>query len=90
MKTTTKAIHKDKMYLRLLYHEFFWEFDTIEEIKAFVRKMDEEEPMWDYDCFTIHKGDPRWETDKNFGCFDFETLYKVRKEIEKYRKTYSK
>jgi len=90
MKTTTEAINPDKMYLRLMYHEFFWEFDTVKEIKTFVKYMDEKDAMWDYDCFGIHKGDPRWGIDKDFGCFDFEFLPEIKKEIEEYRKTYTK
>lgn len=82
---TTNANDSNKMYLRLLYHTFFWEFDTIDEIKQFVKEMDEKDPMWDYDCYTIHKGDHRWGT-KGFGCFDFEFLPEVKKEIETYRK----
>lgn len=86
MKTTRQAINPRKYYLRLMYHEWFYEFDAIREIKEFCVKMDKEKPMWDYDCFCIHRGDKRWMTDKNFGCMDFKFVSsKTRKEIENYR-----
>ena len=85
-KTTTEAIDPKKYYLRILYCEWFYEFNSIDEIKEFVVYMDKEEPMWDYDCYGVHKGDPRWRTDKDFGCFDFKFISKKqRKEIEDCR-----
>ena len=47
------------LYFRCMFHEFFYgPFKTEDELVAALKTLDAKDPMWDYDCFAIHRGDP--------------------------------
>lgn len=55
--TTNNPDDQSRLYFRCLYHEFWWgPFSSEEEVAAAMRTLDAADPMWDYDCFTIHYG----------------------------------
>lgn len=47
------------LYFRCMFHEFFYgPFADEAALVAALRTLDRVDPMWDYDCFAIHRGDP--------------------------------
>lgn len=44
------------LYLRIMYREWFMGPFTEAEATAAVNHLDQTDPMWDYDCWTIHYG----------------------------------
>lgn len=48
-----------KFYARHMYREWFYgPFDSLDEVRALVRNLDEREPWWDYDGFAVTRGSP--------------------------------
>lgn len=42
-----------------MFHEFFYgPFADEAAVVAALKTLDKADPMWDYDCFAIHYGDP--------------------------------
>lgn len=57
--TSSKPDDPDGLYFRCMYHTFFYgPFKTEAELVEALRTLDKADPMWDYDPFCIHKGDP--------------------------------
>jgi hypothetical protein len=57
--TTTEALDPHALYVRCMFHPFFYgPFPDEDALVAALRTLDKEDPMWDYDCFCIHRGDP--------------------------------
>jgi len=55
--TTTTPNRPDCLYMRSMYHEFFWgPFADEAQLTAAVLCLDDADPMWDYDPFCIHYG----------------------------------
>lgn len=74
------------LYIRVMYHEWFWgPFKTEQDVLDAMIKLDEKDPYWDYDCFSIHYGaDPlpdNYVTGFNF--LSQESIDKLEKEREK-------
>lgn len=47
----------ESLYMRNMYHEFFWgPFQTERDLTDAIKHLDEVEPYWDYDPFCIIYG----------------------------------
>lgn len=57
VQTTRDANDPGALYIYCMYHEFWYgPFADESAVVAALRQLDEAEPMWDYDCFSIHYG----------------------------------
>lgn len=57
--TSREPSDPNALYFRCMYHEFFYgPFQTEHELVEALRTLDKADPMWDYDCFAIFRGDP--------------------------------
>ena len=57
--TCREPADPEALYFRCMFHTFFYgPFQTEAELVEALRTLDRVDPMWDYDCFAIHKGDP--------------------------------
>lgn len=57
VQTCSKPIEPTSLYMRCMYHEFFYgPFKTEYECANAIATLDKEDPYWDYDCFCIHYG----------------------------------
>lgn len=66
--TTTTPDDPSSLYLRLMYHTFFYgPFKSEEDVLAAVKALDEWDDMWDYDCFCIVHGANPLPSDFVFG-----------------------
>jgi hypothetical protein len=55
--TTTEPNRPECLYMRNMFHEFFWgPFETEDELEAAVAKLDVADPYWDYEAFCIIHG----------------------------------
>ena len=55
--TTTKPHLPDKLYMRCMFHEFFFgPFDDEQAVAAACRQLDKADSFWDYDSFCVHYG----------------------------------
>ncbi len=57
--TSIAPDNPDMLYFRCMFHTFFYgPFATEADVTEALRTLDRADPMWDYDCFAIHRGDP--------------------------------
>ena len=55
--TTNKPDDPNKIYMRNLYHEFFWGgFDNEEEVVKAINHLDKVDPNWNYNSFCLIYG----------------------------------
>ena len=55
----SKPNDPESLYFRCMFHTFFFgPFKSEEELVRALQALDKADPMWDYDCFCIHRGDP--------------------------------
>lgn len=67
-----------------MYHTFFYgPFPNEAAVVAALQTLDKADPMWDYDCFAIHYGDP--DTKDYVHGFRFVT-HEQRERIEQARR----
>lgn len=49
----------NSLYFRCMFHEFFYgPFADEAAVSGAIAELDAAHPMWDYDCFAIHYGNP--------------------------------
>lgn len=54
MNKVSEPTIEGKYYLRLMYHTFWWgPFNSAKEVGEFCKAMDEKDPYWCYDTFTV-------------------------------------
>lgn len=61
MKKVRWPDNPEKIYGYIGYHEWFYEWDNIEEAFKDIIELYMTEYLWDYDGFAIFKGNPKWE-----------------------------
>ena len=62
MKKVYISLHPSKFYGHLGYHEWFYEWDSIEDAFLDICELYRTEKWWDYDGFSIYKGNPDWKS----------------------------
>ena len=59
-KITSNPLDPDKFYGYLMFHTWFFEWDSIEQAFEEICEMYRTQKWWDYDGFAIYSGVPDW------------------------------